>query len=245
MFWGRTSAALSCNVPHLLPANTKPVFLPMWLRSVDAEGEEQGCGQTAGAQPRAAAGLMHQVWGCVGPALPVLWGEPHVPPLGLGFLSGARGVREVLWDEKQDAGLGDCGFASLRRPLDGGSLCCRRLFHLPLLSRCSSAQSRCQHSRAGCARGADPRAGTLIPTMGHTDGISHPQVQQCPYGRAVPAAQPLPQLPLQERRHLHPPAAWQHRRLHLCLPPGLHRRAVPHTPGQRLPQQPLPQRGHL
>lgn len=155
------------------------------------------------------------------------------------------GVREVLWDEKQDAGLGDCGFASLRRPLDGGSLCCRRLFHLPLLSRCSSAQSRCQHSRAGCARGADPRGGTLIPTMGHTDGISHPQVQQCPYGRAVPAAQPLPQLPLQERRHLHPPAAWQHRRLHLCLPPGLHRRAVPHTPGQRLPQQPLPQRGHL
>lgn len=67
LFWGRTSAALSCNVPHLLPANTKPVFLPMWLRSVDAEGEEQGCGQTAGAQPRAAAGLMHRVWGCVGP----------------------------------------------------------------------------------------------------------------------------------------------------------------------------------
>nr|CCQ43558.1 alternative protein NOTCH1 [Homo sapiens] len=61
----------------------------------------------------------------------------------------------------------------------------------------------------------------------------------------MPGPQPVPQHPLQERRDM--PRGGPQRRGRLCLQlcPGLLWAPLPDTPGQCLPHQPLPQRGHL
>lgn len=108
----------------------------------------------------------------------------RVPPWAL-VSSWARwgGAKKALSAEKQDVGPGDCGFASLRRPLDGGSLCSRRLFHLPLLSRCSSARSRqgraCKLPKQPCCNagpgtGSVPAWRTRAPETGAGTRARHP-----------------------------------------------------------------------
>jgi hypothetical protein len=61
----------------------------------------------------------------------------------------------------------------------------------------------------------------------------------------MPGPQPVPQYPLQECWDMPRGGPQWHSGLCLQLPPGLLWAPLPDTPGQRLPGQPLPQRGHL
>lgn len=91
--------------------------------------------------------------------------SPLVPWFPLQQGRGGGKKKHIAMRSISDVSAEGCGFASRCRPLDGGRLCSRRLFHLPPLSPARPGQSLAiaKPDVPGCDAGSGP--GRVFPEL--------------------------------------------------------------------------------